>query len=191
MATAAAQRAGPSLEPSIILTSEGELLLEPTNYAPSIYLSTPYPPETTFPFALTPNLKGRPIAEKVAIIKTLSKQGVIADLLRVHGAIYFKDLELLGAEDFSQFATAFGWSPHEDIGNPVRRTVHAYNVATANEGPNTLPVHPHNEFGLSPHYPAYVFFYCASPPTTGKQTKYHRSCGISLSSLSRGRNSNQ
>lgn len=76
---------------------------------------------------------------------------------------------------FSRFAHAFGWAPHEDIGNPVRRVVHAKNVASANEGPNTQPVYPHNEFGLSPHFPAYVFFYCVSPPETGGETPINNS----------------
>lgn len=43
----------------------------------------------------------------------------------------------------------------------------APNIATANEGPHTMPVFRHNEFGLSPHFPDYVFFYCVSVPETG------------------------
>lgn len=102
-----------------------------------------------------------------AAVAGYSASGLIRRLLDNHGAIIFKGIELKNAEEFSQFARSFGWSPHEDIGNPVRRTVLAYNVATANEGPNTQPVYPHNEFGLSPHYPAYVLFYALSAPKTG------------------------
>ncbi|KAL2865969.1 taud/tfda taurine catabolism dioxygenase [Aspergillus lucknowensis] len=151
------------------------LLFEPTDYTPSVKLSQPYPPDTPFPLALSPTPPNQPISEKVSAIKALTQQGTINDLLQTHGAIYFKDLQLADADEFSVFAAAFGWTPHEDIGNPVRRTIHAYNVATANEGPNTQPVYPHNEFGLSPHYPAYVFFYCASPPETGGETPINNS----------------
>ncbi|GJC99490.1 taurine catabolism dioxygenase [Colletotrichum higginsianum] len=111
----------------------------------------------------------------VAEVEELSSSGKLRVLLDKHGAVYFQNLGLESAEQFSQFAHAFGWTAHEDIGNPVRRTIHAKNVATANEGPNTQPVYPHNEFGLSPHFPAYVFFYCASAPETGGETPINNS----------------
>ncbi|KAL1989112.1 hypothetical protein VTN96DRAFT_5875 [Rasamsonia emersonii] len=148
----------------------------PVSYSPSITLQYPYPPNTIFPLALSPVQAGLPLHDLIDSIKRLSAAGKIRDLLNAHGgAIFFKDLGLRSAEEFSQFAQAFGWTPHEDIGNPVRRTVVAYNVATANEGPNTMPVYPHNEFGLSPHYPAYVFFYCLSAPESGGETPINNS----------------
>lgn len=114
--------------------------------------------------ALGPNVS---LDQLSAAVAGYSTSGLIRRLLNNHGAILFKGIGLKNADEFSQFAKSFGWSPHEDIGNPVRRTVLAYNVATANEGPNTQPVYPHNEFGLSPHYPAYVLFYALSAPETG------------------------
>jgi hypothetical protein len=137
------------------------------SYGPSVNLPAPYPENIAFPLALFPTSAHTSVNDLVLAVKTLSNTGTIRSLLTQHGAIYFSGLGLSSAEEFSQFASAFGWKPHEDIGNPVRRTVHAFNVATANEGPNTDPVYPHNEFGLSPHYPAYVLFYCFSPPETG------------------------
>lgn len=136
-------------------------------YAPSIGVAAPYPPNTKLPLSLTPTKRSQPIAALASAIRELSSKGTIRELLTCHGGIYFQKLGLSSADEFSQFASAFGWVAHEDIGNPVRRTVLAYNVATANEGPNTQPVYPHNEFGLSPHYPAYVLFYCAGEPETG------------------------
>src|SRR5690349_2848182 len=118
-------------------------------YGPSVTLPSPYPQNAIFPLALTPSTPNTPVADIVAGINHLSSTTTIRSLLTQHGAIYFKDLNLSTADEFSQFAAAFGWTPHEDIGNPVRRTLHAPNVATANEGPNTQPVYPHNEFGLS------------------------------------------
>ncbi|KAF2790236.1 hypothetical protein K505DRAFT_282995, partial [Melanomma pulvis-pyrius CBS 109.77] len=136
-------------------------------YPPSVDLQPPYPPHTTFPLSLSPSSPSIPISTLVSSIQRLSSSGSIRNLLSRHGAIYFQDLRLDSASEFSDFANAFGWAPHEDIGNPVRRTILAKNVATANEGPNTQPVYPHKEFGLSPHYPAYVFFFCLSAPETG------------------------
>lgn len=108
-------------------------------------------------------------------IQELSRRGTIRDFLDAHGAIYFQHLNLNTPEEFSQFTHAFGFIPHEDIGNPVRRTILAKNVATANEGPNTQPVYPHNEFGLSPQYPSYVFFFCLLAPETGGETPINNS----------------
>lgn len=144
-------------------------------YEPSIILPAPYQPETEFPVALSPTFSPAEISDLVAAIKRLSYPSTIRDLLTKHGAILFKDVNIQNASEFSEFATAFGWSAHEDIGNPVRRTLLAPNVATANEGPNTQPVYPHNEFGLSPHYPQYVFFYCVSAPETGGETPINSS----------------
>lgn len=139
----------------------------PAPYAPSVDLPAPYPPKTTFPLSLTPTQPDASIEELLAAVRDLSETGQLSKILAKNGAIYFQNLGLKDAHEFSKFAHAFGWLPHEDIGNPVRRTVLAKNVATANEGPNTQPVFPHNEFGLSPHYPAYVLFYCVSAPETG------------------------
>lgn len=144
------------------------LALYPEYYEPSIELPIQGDEKGSFPYSLAPRSADASLVEIVTEAKRLSESGQLRTILNKHRAIYFQNLGLKDAEQFSQFAHAFGWTPHEDIGNPVRRTVHAKNVATANEGPNTQPVYPHNEFGLSPHYPAYVLFYCASAPETGE-----------------------
>lgn len=144
-----------------------------SHYSPTTTLGEPYESGIAFPLSLSPAGGANVSASDLAhAIRRQSEEGggkgEIHDLLGKHGAIYFQGLGLKTAAEFSDFAHAFGWTPHEDIGNPVRRTVLARNVATANEGPNTQPVYPHNEFGLSPHYPAYVLFFCAEPPSSGK-----------------------
>ncbi|KAF6802995.1 taurine catabolism dioxygenase [Colletotrichum sojae] len=149
--------------------------LRPVPSGPAVKLPAPYPENTEFPTSLALAAAETHIADLVADIRGLSASGKLRSLLDAHGAVYFQNLGLRDADEFSQFAHAFGWTPHEDIGNPVRRTVLAKNVATANEGPNTRPVYPHNEFGLSPHYPAYVLFYCASAPETGGETPINNS----------------
>ncbi|KAK0643287.1 hypothetical protein B0T16DRAFT_391837 [Cercophora newfieldiana] len=149
-------------------------ILQPASYGPSVSLPAPYPAGTSFPLSLRPS-NDSSFAEITTEIRDLAASGQIRTLLDKHGAIYFQGLGLKDAHEFSKFAHAFGWKAHEDIGNPVRRTVLAKNVATANEGPNTQPVYPHNEFGLSPHYPAYVMFYCVSAPETGGETPINNS----------------
>ena len=142
--------------------------LRPAHYGPSVSLPAPYADGTAFPLSLTTDQSAASSEDVLSEIQKLSSSGELQNLLNKHGAIYFQNLNLQDADEFSKFTHAFGWLPHEDIGNPVRRTILAKNVATANEGPNTQPVYPHNEFGLSTHYPAYVFFYCISAPETGE-----------------------
>lgn len=150
-------------------------VFETTSYEPSVNLPEPYPPKVAFPLSLSPSKRGTSLKDLTAEIEDLSSSGEVRNLLNKHGAIYFQNLNLSSAEEFSEFANAFGYTPHEDIGNPVRRTVLAKNVATANEGPNTQPVYPHNEFGLCPHYPAYVFFYCLVAPESRGETPINNS----------------
>ncbi|EKG10559.1 hypothetical protein MPH_12417 [Macrophomina phaseolina MS6] len=159
-------------------SSTGFSAFQITSFAPAVNLPEPYTKNTTFPLALAPSNPGIPLSDLISEIAHLSQSGQIRCLLNTHGAIYFKDLHLRSASDFSQFAHAFGYAPHEDIGNPVRRTALAPNVATANEGPKTQPIHPHNEFGLSPHHPAYVFFYCAAAPISGGETPLNSSVAL-------------
>ncbi|SPO06350.1 uncharacterized protein DNG_09039 [Cephalotrichum gorgonifer] len=148
--------------------------LQRVAYGPSVSLPAPYPVGTDFPFsfAITDEYSKE---DTITAVIELVESGGLRKILDRHGAIYFQNLALQSADEFSNFAHAFGWLPHEDIGNPVRRTVLAKNVATANEGPNTQPVYPHNEFGLSPHYPAYVLFFCLSAPETGGETPINNS----------------
>lgn len=143
-------------------------------YGPSVDLPPPYPEGTSFPLSLAPKPAEASKQAIIDAVRELTKTGQLQQILEEHGAVYFQGLGLKDADEFSEFAHAFGWFPHEDIGNPVRRTILAKNVATANEGPSTQPVYPHNEFGLSPHYPAYVLFYCVSAPETGKSCQKSR-----------------
>ncbi|KAJ9132116.1 Clavaminate synthase-like protein [Pleurostoma richardsiae] len=150
-------------------------VFRPALYEPAVTLPPPYVEGTVFPLSLSSTDRAVSTDDLVSSIGDLANAGQIAALLRKHGAIYFQNLGLEDAQEFSRFAHAFHWLPHEDIGNPVRRTVLAKNVATANEGPNTQPVYPHNEFGLSPHYPSYVLFFCISAPETGGETPINNS----------------
>lgn len=146
------------------------MALETATYTPAIQLPVSKSESTTniFPLSLSPSGLSISFEDVLSETGRLSQSGELHKLLDKHGAIYFQNLGLKDAEQFSRFAHSFGWTAHEDIGNPVRRTIHTKNVATANEGPNTQPVYPHNEFGLSPHYPSYVLFFCLSAPETGE-----------------------
>ncbi|KAK7706878.1 hypothetical protein SLS63_013871 [Diaporthe eres] len=122
----------------------------PAPYGPSVNLPDPYPRDTEFPLSLASNKPNADILDLIAEVEELSSSGDLGKLLNKHGAIYFQGLGLKNADEFSQFAHAFGWAPHEDIGNPVRRVVHAKNVASANEGPNTQPTQLISKGGETP-----------------------------------------
>src|SRR5688572_8113254 len=116
-------------------------VLHPHKYEPSIQLDYTDAQPAQFPLALSPGSAQLDLDDIVTEIGRVARSGELDALLNKHGAIYFHNLKLKNADEFSKFAHAFGWVPHEDIGNPVRRTIHAKNVASANEGPNTQPVY--------------------------------------------------
>ncbi|BGP40970.1 hypothetical protein JCM10449v2_004935 [Rhodotorula kratochvilovae] len=62
------------------------------------------------------------------------------------------------------------WTPHTDVGNPVNRVVHAPNVANANEGPPSLYIAAHSEFGISNIFPSRICFWARAAPEKGGQT---------------------
>ncbi|GAA5926638.1 uncharacterized protein JCM15063_000328 [Sporobolomyces koalae] len=102
------------------------------------------------------------LADRDEIIPLLNRNG---------GAILFRGTHAVSPDDFSRVAHAFKIGTyHEELGNPVIRTLLAKNVATANEGPSTHHVRMHNEFGWSSHYPAFLFFFCRSAAESGGET---------------------
>ncbi|EFQ36457.1 uncharacterized protein GLRG_11602 [Colletotrichum graminicola M1.001] len=136
--------------------------------APAVHLRAPYPENMVFPLSLAASRPDTHIAQLIATIQELLSNEKLRTLSDEHGAVYFQNP---GSEKY--------------VGNPVRRAIHSKNVAMANEGPNTQPVHPHNESGLSPHYPAYVLFFCASPPDTGSEIPINHSIVLYRLSFSR------
>ncbi|KAF2682277.1 Clavaminate synthase-like protein [Lentithecium fluviatile CBS 122367] len=144
-------------------------------YAPAVDLPEPYPPKTTFPISLIPSRPTTSLSVLLSEIRRITSTGEIRRLLNNHGAIYFQKLDLASSDEFSQFAHAFGFVPHEGNANRIPRTTVAPNVSIADEGPNAEPVYPHNESELGLHYPAYVFLYSASAPETGGETPINSS----------------
>ncbi|CAO1627134.1 unnamed protein product [Parajaminaea phylloscopi] len=143
------------------------------------------PREPTFPGVYVPGKPELTVDETIAAARDLGRQpaqgpsdrdeSALRGLLDAHaGALHFRNLPLRTGDDFSRFLFALaegaGWQPHVDKGLMVVRHPHAPNVATANDGPPDAPIGLHNEYALSSHYPAYICFFCASPPEEGGET---------------------
>jgi alpha-ketoglutarate-dependent taurine dioxygenase len=150
-------------------------------------LGPPHPPGTVTPLALRPSsITGGTSAEAepdldhvIETVKLLQSSqaggggsggGVLTQKLARHGTLLFRGLPIHNAEDFSKFAHAFGWTPHEIIGIVVNRPVLAPNVAPANEAPKDVLIYNHNESPQVPHAPEYIFFYAHRVPETGGET---------------------
>ncbi|TID27791.1 Clavaminate synthase-like protein [Venturia nashicola] len=106
----------------------------------------------------------------VGTIKSLQSQGVLTKKLAEHGTLLFRGMPIHNAEDFSIFAHAFGYQPHEIIGIVVDRPLLAPNVAPANESPKEVLIYNHNESPQVPHAPEYIFFYSQKAPAKGGET---------------------
>ncbi|TVY56775.1 Clavaminate synthase-like protein [Lachnellula cervina] len=137
-------------------------------------LGAPAPSGTLIPLALcpsTPNDAEISLDTVVETVKALqAKEGLLTQKLARHGTLLFRGLPIHNAEDFSKFAHAFGYKPHEIIGIVVNRPILAPNVAPANEAPKEVLIYNHNESPQVPHAPEYIFFYSHRAPAKGGET---------------------
>ncbi|KAK4868964.1 hypothetical protein LT330_006573 [Penicillium expansum] len=136
-------------------------------------LGAPHPKNTVIPLALRPakaDAKAT-LDDVVETIKTLqAKNGILTKKLARHGTLLFRNLPIHNAEDFSKFAHAFGYKPHEIIGIVVDRPLLAPNVAPANEAPKEVLIYSHNESPQVPHAPEYILFYGHHAPSKGGES---------------------
>lgn len=141
--------------------------LPPTNQR---ILGSPHAPGTVTPLALRPSAHD---GDRVSLDDVISSvealqadgEGVLTRKLAQHGTLLFRDVPIRDAADFSRFAHAFGYRPHEIIGIVVDRPVVAPNVAPANEAPKEVLIYNHNESPQVPHAPEYIFFYGHRAPS--------------------------
>lgn len=137
-------------------------------------LGAPHPQGTVSPLALQLTGDGNTdtsLGAAVDAIKALQAQdGILTRKLAIHGTLLFRGLSIHDAHDFSKFAHAFGYKPHEIIGVVVDRPTLAPNIAPANEAPKEVLVYNHNESPQVPHAPEYIFFYCHKAPHTGGES---------------------
>ncbi|UNI19418.1 hypothetical protein JDV02_005602 [Purpureocillium takamizusanense] len=133
-------------------------------------LGPPHPPNTQSPLALRPSQDITSLDSIVSAIEALERDKTLTRLLAKHGTILFRDLPIRDADDFSKFAHAFAYKPHEIIGIVVDRPLLAPNVAPANEAPKEVRIYNHNESPQVPHAPEYIFFYAHKAPEKGGET---------------------
>ena len=137
-------------------------------------LGQPHPTGTVIPLGLRPSTHDDAEVDLdtvVDTIKSLQAQGsILTKKLALHGTLLFRGLPIHNAEDFSKFAHAFGFTPHEIIGIVVDRPLLAPNVAPANEAPKEVLIYNHNESPQVPHAPEYIFFYSHKAPEIGGET---------------------
>ena len=137
-------------------------------------LGPPHRPGSISPLALRPvehEHSHLDLDSAIDTIKALQSQdGILTKQLATHGTLLFRGLPINGAHDFSRFAHAFGYKPHEIIGIVVDRPVLAPNIAPANEAPKEVLVYNHNESPQVPHAPEYIFFYCHKAPHKGGES---------------------
>ncbi|KAJ5631316.1 uncharacterized protein N7484_011416 [Penicillium longicatenatum] len=136
-------------------------------------LGPPHPANTVIPLALqlTQDNTASSLSDIVEMIKRVQQgHGTFTKKLALHGTLLFRGLPIHNAEDFSKFAHAFGYKPHEIIGIVVNRPLLAPNIAPANESPKEVLIYNHNESPQVPHAPEYIFFYCHRAPNKGGQS---------------------
>ncbi|CAL5871787.1 uncharacterized protein PFLUO_LOCUS6040 [Penicillium psychrofluorescens] len=136
-------------------------------------LGPPHPKQTVIPLALKlTNESQKPSLDSIVkTVKSLQERdGTFTKSLARHGTLLFRGLPIHNAEEFSRFAHAFGYKPHEIIGIVVDRPLLAPNVAPANEAPKEILIYSHNESPQVPHAPEYIFFYGYRAPKNGGES---------------------
>ncbi|KFZ15655.1 hypothetical protein V502_05488 [Pseudogymnoascus sp. VKM F-4520 (FW-2644)] len=137
-------------------------------------LGAPYPANTVTPLALKPSVHDNAEVDLDTVVETIkslqAQDGILTKKLALHGTLLFRGLPIHSASDFSKFAHAFGYQPHEIIGIVVDRQLLAPNVAPANEAPKEVLIYNHNESPQVPHAPEYIFFYSHRAPAKGGET---------------------
>lgn len=137
-------------------------------------LGPPHLPGTVSPLALQPAEHDRENISLDSVVDTIkvlqAKDGILTKKLALHGTLLFRGLPINGAHDFSKFAHAFGYKPHEIIGIVVDRPLLAPNIGPANEAPKEVLVYNHNESPQVPHAPEYIFFYSHKAPYKGGES---------------------
>ncbi|EXJ78584.1 hypothetical protein A1O1_08985 [Capronia coronata CBS 617.96] len=137
-------------------------------------LGAPHPKDTVIPLALKPSTHDDAEVDLDTVVNSMkslqARDGTLTKLLARHGTLLFRGLPIHNAQDFSKFAHAFGYQPHEIIGIVVDRPLLAPNVAPANEAPKEVLIYNHNESPQVPHAPEYIFFYSHRAPEKGGET---------------------
>ncbi|KAJ6437321.1 hypothetical protein O9K51_10295 [Purpureocillium lavendulum] len=161
-----------SSHPEIAEAADSAITFEPFDLPSSNQrlLGHPHPPNTQSPLALRPSQDVTSLDGVVSAIESLQRDKTLTNLLARHGTILFRNLPIHDAADFSKFAHAFGYKPHEIIGIVVDRPLLAPNVAPANEAPKQVRIYSHNESPQVPHAPEYIFFYSHKAPEKGGET---------------------
>lgn len=137
-------------------------------------LGAPHLPGTVSPLALRPTQHDHSDLDLDTVVDTIkalqAQDGILTKQLASHGTLLFRGLPIHSAHDFSKFAHAFGYKPHEIIGIVVDRPMLAPNIAPANEAPKEVLVYNHNESPQVPHAPEYIFFYSHKAPFKGGES---------------------
>lgn len=137
-------------------------------------LGLPHLPGTISPLALRLAEADPTSVELDAVVNTIktlqAQDSFLTKKLAVHGTLLFRGLPIHDAHDFSKFAHAFGYKPHEIIGIVVDRPLLAPNIGPANESPKDVLVYNHNESPQVPHAPEYIFFYSHKAPESGGES---------------------
>ena len=132
-------------------------------------LGPPHPSNTVTPLALrlTEGSQKPSLDAIIETIKWLQQDGTFTKRLARHGTLLFRGLPIHDENEFSKFAHAFGWEPHEIIGIVVDRPRLAPNVYPANIAPKEALFYNHNESPQVPHAPGYIMFFGQRAPKKG------------------------
>ena len=100
----------------------------------------------------------------------IENKGRFFDLLKIHGAILFRNFDIQNVDDFHSTIKCFHSYFASYIGGDSPRTKIKDNIYTSTEYPADQEISMHQEKSFSNIYPRYAYFYCDIEPQVGGET---------------------
>jgi hypothetical protein len=102
----------------------------------------------------------------------------VRTMLFQHGAILFRNFGIDDADRFRQFVEAFSPNTIDYVERAAPRTKVAQKVFTSTEFSPDHPIPLHHEMSYSHNWPAFIFFFCSAPPSSGGTTPIARETNV-------------
>jgi alpha-ketoglutarate-dependent taurine dioxygenase len=122
-------------------------------------------PERRLPLVIEPRLREVSLAGWLA-----ARREWLAERLRVHGAVLFRNFGIDTMAQFEESARAFSPELLDYQERAAPRTEMGKNIYTSTEFPADQAIHLHHEMSYSNRWPRKLWFFCLQPAAAGGRT---------------------
>jgi alpha-ketoglutarate-dependent taurine dioxygenase len=122
-----------------------------------------------FPLVIEPVDRSITLQSFLTLLR--SKNGYFKEQLLKHGGLLFRHFPIQNEYDFASVIHSLQMGHFIDyIGGDSPRKKLVGGVYTSTEAPPSVKIPLHNELSFVKRYPTHIYFYCATPPSSGGET---------------------